>query len=84
VAEGAARQPGELGLQLADRATGEVAYGLADSVDDLVEQIAVLVQVLQTFRGELIHLLAVGLDAAHVALVLQHLKGRVDGPGRGV
>src|SRR5207244_12654343 len=82
VAKRAAGQPGELRLQLADGAAGELAHGLAHAIHDLIEEIPVLLEVLLAFGSDLVDLLAAGIDRAHVALILEELEGRVDGAGR--
>src|SRR5688572_3541950 len=43
--EGGAREPGEGSLHLTDAATGEVSHRLPDPVDDLIQQVAVLLEV---------------------------------------
>src|SRR5215212_4139493 len=76
------RQPGELTLDLADGPAGEVAHRLAHPVDNLVEQVAMLLEILEPLGGHLVDLLSVALDASDVSLVLEHLQGGVNRAGR--
>jgi hypothetical protein len=75
----------ERALYLADAAAGEFPHRLAYPAEDLVQQIAVLLEIALTFGRDLIDLLAAGIHRADVALVLQKLKRGVHGAGgRGV
>src|SRR5206468_3116974 len=69
-------------VHVAARATGELAHGFADAVEDLVEHTAVLLEVFRALRRHMVDLLAVGLDHAHVALVLEQLQRGVHGARR--
>src|SRR5262249_40793705 len=80
------RDRGEVGkgaLDFAQSATGEVSDGLADSLDDLVEDVAVLLEVLLSLRRDVVHLLAIGIHRADVALVFEELERGVHGAGGG-
>src|SRR5687767_15391894 len=56
--EGGSGEPGEGALHLADAAAGEVTHRLSHPVDDLVQQVAMLLQVALTLRSDVINLLA--------------------------
>src|SRR3954470_6426978 len=80
--EGGSGQLGEGTLDFAQTTAGEVAYGLTDPVEDLVEQVTVLLQVPLAFGRHVIHLLPRGLNRPDVALVLQELECWVHRPSR--
>src|SRR5688572_21700188 len=64
-------------------AAGEVADRLPHPIDDLVEQVAMFLEIALALGGDVVDLLPVGLDHPDVTLVLQQLKCGIDSAGRG-
>src|SRR5262245_14217756 len=75
-------QAREHGVQLAHVAGREAAHHLAHALEDVVRDVAMLVEEGLPLGRDVVDLLALGLHGADVALVLQKLQRRVDGTGR--
>src|SRR5262249_45244966 len=68
---------------LSHRSRREAAHRLPDPFEDVVGHRAVLVEEGFPLGGDVIDLLALGFDRAHVALVFEELEGGVHGAGGG-
>ena len=73
----------ESALNFAEAASREVAHRLTDSFDDLIEEIAVLLEIFLALGRDVIDLLPLGIHRADVSLVLEELERRVYGAGGG-